>query len=42
MTESDLRRYGTPTDHRKAHGLDAAGIRSFVMQSIAAPQPPQP
>jgi transketolase len=37
VTESDLRRYGTPADHRKAHGLDAAGIRSFVMRAIAAP-----
>ena len=28
----DLRRYGTPEDHRQAHGLDAAGIR----RSLAA------
>lgn len=35
VTNSDLRRYGTASDHRTAHGLDAAGVGRFVAQSIA-------
>ncbi|MGI9666646.1 MAG: transketolase family protein [Acidimicrobiia bacterium] len=31
VTNEDLRRYGTPLEHRAAHGLDAAGIREFVV-----------
>ncbi len=38
VTQPDLRRYGTPGDHRTAHGLDARGIRSFVMQSAVTPR----
>ena len=28
---TELRNYGTPSEHRAAHGLDAAGIRRFVV-----------
>lgn len=42
VTQPDLRRYGTPDDHRAAHRLDATGIRSFVMQSTATPLSPHP
>jgi transketolase len=34
VTNPDLRRYGTPKDHRAAHGLDTAGIRNFVTLSM--------
>lgn len=36
VTDPDLRRYGTPGDHRAAHGLDASGIREFVTRSCPA------
>lgn len=30
----ELRNYGTPAEHRAAHGLDPAGIRRFVSSAI--------
>lgn len=30
VTDPDLRRYGTPSQHRAAHGLDATGIRAVL------------
>ncbi len=36
VTRSELRRYGTPADHVRAHGLDAAGIRRALDGFLAA------
>ncbi len=30
VTETEFRHYGTPAEHRTAHGLDPTGIRAFV------------
>ncbi len=30
VRDPELHRYGTPSDHRAAHGLDAAGVRSAI------------
>ena len=38
ITDTELRRYGTPADHARAHALDAAGIRSRIEEFIALPQ----
>lgn len=31
VRDVDIRRYGTPEEHRSAHGLDAAGIRARLL-----------
>lgn len=35
VTDPELRNYGTSSEHRAAHGLDAAGIRRFVLSAGA-------
>ena len=34
VANAELRNYGTPAEHRAAHGLDPAGIRRFVSSAI--------
>jgi transketolase len=41
VAKGELRRYGTTEEHRAAHGLDAAGIRSALMSSRFAAGPPR-
>ena len=36
VPRKDLRRYGAPTDHAAAHGLDAPGIRRSVTEFLAS------
>jgi transketolase len=37
VRNEELRHYGTPADHRAAHGLDAAGIRHSIRTWFDAP-----
>jgi transketolase len=39
VTNPELRRYGTRTEHRAAHGLDAAGIRASIERFMTARTP---
>jgi transketolase len=32
---TDLRRYGSPKDHARWHGLDAAGVRQSISAFVA-------
>jgi transketolase len=41
VAKIELRRYGTPDDHRAAHGLDAAGIRAALTSSRSATARPR-
>ena len=34
----ELRRYGTPGEHRAAHGLDAQGIHGSLQDFLDAPR----
>lgn len=34
VTDVDIRRYGTPSEHRSRHGLDAEGIRALLLDRI--------
>jgi transketolase len=34
VTDPEIRRYGTPEEHRRAHGLDADGVRNSIVQFI--------
>lgn len=34
VTDPELRRYGTPDEHRRAHGLDADGVRRSIREFL--------
>lgn len=34
VTNPELRRYGTPDEHRRVHGLDADGIRNSILEFV--------
>jgi len=36
VAHKELRRYGTPSDHQSAHGLDARGLRSSITKFLDA------
>jgi transketolase len=37
VSNLDVRKYGLPAEHRRFHGLDAVGIRSFVLDATQTP-----
>jgi transketolase len=37
VSNLDVRMYGLPDEHRRFHGLDAGGIRSFVLDAVRTP-----
>ncbi len=37
VDQVDIRRYGTPAEHRKEHGLDVAGLHAFLKGEEAQP-----
>jgi transketolase len=36
VARDEFRRYGTPAEHKAAHGLDAQGIRASLNAFLAA------
>jgi transketolase len=37
VKQDELRRYGTPSDHQRAHGLDAASVRASITGFLGIP-----
>lgn len=37
VSDLDVRMYGRPDEHRRFHGLDVVGIRSFVLEAARTP-----